>query len=149
MVGSFIAAGFDHHLYTFSVRSRLMGKVMEAKSSFIEVLKDRTKQLSIKVIQLYGQLNKTDEGRIMGRQLLRSASSAAANYRATRRARSKAEFYAKLSIVIEEMDETLFWLELLEESGIYQSAGLKKIKDEADSLVQILSKARKTASINK
>lgn len=149
MVGGFIAAGFDDDLYTFSNQSRLMEKVMEAKSSFIEVLKDRTKQLSIQVIRLYGQLSRTDEGRIMGRQLLRSASSAAANYRATCRARSKAEFYAKLSIVIEEMDETLFWLELLEESGIHKSTSLKTIKDEADSLVRILSKARKTASSSK
>lgn len=85
----------------------------------------------------------------MDRQLLRSASSAAANYRATCRARSKAEFYAKLSIVIEEMDETLFWLELLEESGIHKSTSLKTIKDEAEILVRILSKARKTASSNK
>lgn len=149
MVGGFIAAGFYHHLYTFSNQSRLMEKVMEAKSSFIEVLKDRTKQLSIQVIRLYGQLSGTDEGRIMGRQLLRSASSAAANYRATCRARSKAEFYAKLSIVIEETDETLFWLELLEESGIHKSTSLKTIKDEAEILVRILSKARKTASTNK
>jgi len=126
-----------------------MEKVMEAKSSFIEVLKDRTKQLSIQVIRLCGQLQKTDEARIIGRQLLRSASSAAANYRATCRARSKAEFYAKLSIVIEEMDEGLFWLELLEESGIYQSTSLKTIKDEAETLVRILSKARKTVSTAK
>ncbi len=122
---------------------------MEAKSSFIEVLKDRTKQLSIKVIRLCGQLQKTDEARIIGRQLLRSASSAAANYRATCRARSKAEFYAKLSIVIEEMDESLFWLELLDESGIHQSTSLKTIKDEAETLVRILSKARKTVSTTK
>jgi four helix bundle protein len=149
MVGGFIAAGFADDLYTFSNQSRLMEKVMEAKSSFIEVLKDKTKQLSIQVIRLYGQLSRTDEGRIMGRQLLRSASSAVANYRATCRARSKAEFYAKLSIVIEEMDETLFWLELLEESGIHKSTSLKTIKDEAEILVRILSKARKTASTNK
>jgi len=58
-------------------------------------------------------LPKTEEARILGKQLLRSSTSVACNYRAANRARSKQEFYAKICIVVEEIDETLFWLELI------------------------------------
>jgi four helix bundle protein len=71
-------------------------------------LQDRTKQLAIRIIRMFRALPKTDEARAIGKQLLRSATSAAANYRAACRARSKAEFVAKISIVLEEMDETVF-----------------------------------------
>ena len=81
----------------------------------------------------------------MGKQLFRSATSVAANYRAAGRARSKAEFISKLSIVVEEADETLFWLELLEESKLCKNPELKK---EAAELLYIFSASRKTAREN-
>lgn len=79
---------------------------------------------------------------------MRSSSSVGANYRAACRARSKAEFYAKLSITIEEADETQFWLEILVESGIV-TEDIKDLMKEAGEIVAILTKARKTASDRK
>ena len=74
---------------------------------------------------------------------MRSASSTGANYRAACRARSKAEFYAKLSITIEEVDESLFWMEILVESTIIPANRLESLMQEATEIVKVLSKARK------
>jgi four helix bundle protein len=76
-------------------------------------LKQRTKRLALRIVVLFRSLPKTAEAQIIGRQVLRSGTSVAANYRAVCRARSKAEFIAKTGLVVEEMDETVFWLELL------------------------------------
>lgn len=84
----------------------------------IEAFKRRTKLLSLRIIKLFQALPKTDEARIIGKQLLRAATSVAANYRAACRSRSEAEFFSKISIVVEEADETLFWLEILNEAKI-------------------------------
>jgi four helix bundle protein len=83
-----------------------------------EDLRTRTKRFAIRILRLYRDLPAKEEARILGRQLLRSGTSVGANYRAACRARSKAEFVAKLGIVLEESDETVFWLELLLEAGI-------------------------------
>ena len=76
---------------------------------FREQLKRRTKAFALRVIRLYQSLSNNTESQIIGKQLLRSATSVAANYRAACRSRSNAEFYSKISIVIEEADESLFW----------------------------------------
>ena len=85
------------------------------KEEFVELLKKRTKQLAVDVILFYDKIQKTDATRVIGRQLIRSATSTAANYRAACISRSQKEFFSKMSIVVEEADETLFWLELLKE----------------------------------
>ncbi len=82
-----------------------------------EELKRRTKRFALGIIRLGGSLPRTEAARIIGGQMLRSATSVGANYRAACRARSRAEFTAKLGVVEEEADETLYWLESLEESG--------------------------------
>jgi four helix bundle protein len=112
--------------------------------TFGEQFKNRTKQFALRVITLFRALPKTDEARVIGKQLLRSATSVAANYRAACRARSDAEFYAKICIVVEEADETLFWLELLEESGIFTREKLTLLKKEADEITAICIKTRAT-----
>lgn len=71
-------------------------------------LQDRTKRFAVRIVNMFRHLPKTDEARIIGKQVLRSATSVAANYRAACRGRSKAEFTAKLGLVVEEMDETVF-----------------------------------------
>lgn len=86
--------------------------------SLPEQLRNRTKQFVIRIVKLFRALPKTDEARVLGKQVLRSGTSVAANYRAVCRARSKAEFISKMGIVVEEADETLFWLELLVETNI-------------------------------
>ena len=113
-----------------------------------EVLKKRSKQLALKGIRLFQQLPRTEEASILGKQLLRSATSIAANYRAACRARSQAEFFAKLSIVVEEADETLFWLELFVEAGIVGETTIQPIYKEAQELLYIFSSSRKTVKTN-
>jgi four helix bundle protein len=89
-------------------------------------------------------LKKTEGSKIIGRQLMRSATSVAANFRAACRGRSYAEYYAKMCIVIEECDETLFWLELLESSGLINSVQLTGLKEETYKLLAVFAKTRKT-----
>ncbi|MCU0352771.1 MAG: four helix bundle protein [Cytophagales bacterium] len=114
-----------------------------SKAAFVEELKSRTKNFSLRAIKVFQALPATDEARIMGKQFLRSATSAAANYRAVCRSRSKAEYFSKMSIVVEEMDESLFWLEIIEESGLLPPERLKILKNEATELVKIFATARK------
>ncbi len=107
-------------------------------------LLQRTKNFALTSIKFFQSLPKTDEARIIGKQFLRSSTSLAVNYLAACRARSKQEFYAKLCIVVEESDETLFWLELLTESNMIQLEGNKNILKEAEELLFIFSASKKS-----
>jgi len=100
-------------------------------------LRVRTKQFALRILRLYRALPTKDEARILGKQLLRSGTSVGANYRAACRARSRAEFIAKLGIVLEEADETLFWLESLLEAGIVSHERLDTLVKEAQELTSI------------
>jgi four helix bundle protein len=108
-------------------------------------LKDRTKKFAVDVIRLCRNLPTTLDARTVGGQLLRSATSVAANYRAACRGRSRAEFIAKLCIVLEEADESLFWLELMVESDLVVRARVDKLLKEADELTAIFTTSLKTA----
>lgn len=110
-----------------------------------EEMKKRTKDFAKRVIHLCRQLPETREGRLIGNQLFRSGTSVGANYRAACRARSKAEFIAKLGIVLEEADECLYWLEILSESQIVNASLLEQLMKEADELVGIFVVSLKTA----
>lgn len=103
----------------------------------------KTKTWAIKVIKLLGILQDSPTLRVIRFQLIKSATSTAANYRATCRARSNAEFVSKISICIEEADESLFWLEMIEGCDIDQSSQLKSLQSEATEIVSVLVKARK------
>jgi four helix bundle protein len=81
-------------------------------------LQDRTKKFALRIINAFSRLPKTEAARVIGRQFLRSGTSVAANYRAACRARSAADFISKISVVVEEADETLFWLELVVEANL-------------------------------
>src|SRR5882672_8983618 len=96
-----------------------------------EELKNRTKQFAIRIVGLFRALPKSEEARIIGKQVLRSGTSVGANYRAVCRARSTAEFIAKIGVVVEEADETVFWLELLVETEIVSAKQLNSLLDEA------------------
>jgi four helix bundle protein len=108
-------------------------------------LKQRTKQFTLRVIKLYQSLPKTQEAQIIGKQLFRAATSVGANYRAACRARSNAEFHSKISIVIEEADETMFWLELLWEAGIIKQELLQNLYIENEELLKIMVVSRKNS----
>ena len=114
-----------------------------------EILKDRTKQFAIRIVKLFRSLPKTEEARVIGRQLLRSATSVAANYRAVCRARSKAEFISKVGIVVEEADESILWLELLVECDIIQKIRLEDILNETNELLAIFASSQYTAKFGK
>jgi four helix bundle protein len=102
-----------------------------------EAMKQRTKNFALRILKLYRSLPKTDEARILGRQVLRSGTSIGANYCAACRGRSRAEFVAKLGIVLEEADETVSWLELIREAAIFPETKLRDLCQEANELVSI------------
>jgi four helix bundle protein len=108
-------------------------------------LKDRTKMFALRIIKMAEVLPKTPSANIIANQILRSSTSMAANYRAVGRARSKAEFIAKIGVVLEEADETVFWLEMLADSGIVSFEKLKSLAQEANELMLIFSASRRTA----
>jgi four helix bundle protein len=108
-------------------------------------LSQRTKQFAVRVVGMYESLPKTDAARVIGRQVLRSGTSVAANYRAAGRARSRAEFVAKLGIVVEEADETVLWLELLVDCGIVPRERMDPLLIEANELLAIFAAAQLTA----
>jgi four helix bundle protein len=87
-----------------------------------EELRDRTKRFAMRIVRLFRSLPRTPDAQVMGKQLLRCGTSVAANYRAVCRARSKLEFIARVGVVVEEADESVFWLEMLTDNGIMQSA---------------------------
>jgi len=112
-------------------------------------LKKRTKAFALRILKLVDALPKTTAGRALSSQIVRSGTSIGANYRAACRAKSTADFIAKMAIVEEEADETLFWLELLEESELLPAAKLTAIKQEADELIAITVTSIKTARRNR
>jgi four helix bundle protein len=114
-----------------------------------EELRERTKQFAIRIIRLFRALPSSADAQILGKQLLRCGTSVGANYRATCRARSKAEFVARLGIVAEEADESVFWLELIEESKVLNPKLLDEILKEARELAAIFSASIRTAKTNK
>ncbi|MCE9567275.1 MAG: four helix bundle protein [Planctomycetes bacterium] len=107
-------------------------------------MRDRTKQFALRVIRMFGALPKRVETEVLGKQVLRSGTSVAANYREACRARSNSEFLAKLGIVEQELDETMLWLELLVESGIVESERMSDLLAEADELIRMTVAAIKT-----
>jgi four helix bundle protein len=111
-------------------------------------LKVRTKNFAHDCVKLAIVLPSTDLGRHIGRQLIRSATSVAANYRATCIAQTKRSFISKLSIVIEEIDESNFWLEFLKEEKVIDSTKVGMLINESDELTRIFISSRKTAEKN-
>src|SRR5436309_2855256 len=108
-------------------------------------LRERTKAFALAIVRLVDALPRSRAADVIGRQLLRSGTSVAANYRAARRARSRKEFLAKMGIVEEETDESSFWLELLEDSGLTATNETRRLRAEADQLVAIVVSSIRTA----
>lgn len=108
-------------------------------------LKIRTKTFALRITTAYRKLPRTEEARIIGKQVLRSGTSVGANYRAACRARSEAEFISKLSIVLEEADETVFWLELLLEATVFAKDRIEGLLTEANELTSIFAASLRTS----
>ena len=109
-----------------------------------EALKARTRQFALRVIKMTRSLPPSMEGRVIGKQLLRSATSVAANYRAACRGRSRADFLSKMGVVVEEADESAFWLELLADAEIVKRERLSELAKEANELLAIFAAAQLT-----
>ena len=108
-------------------------------------LRKRTKQFAIRIVKVFRALPRSREAYVLGTQVLRSGTSVAANYRAVCRARSKAEFIARMGVVVEEADETVFWLELLVETGIVKRGRMDDLLAEANELLAIFAASQRTA----
>ncbi len=106
------------------------------------LLRHRTKAFALAAVRLFVRLPKTEESRILGRQMLRSATSVGAHYREACRARSKAEFISKLEAGNQELDETSYWLELIRDAPVSSDAKLQELLTEASEIM-----AMQTASI--
>lgn len=112
-------------------------------------LKKRTKQFALRVLKLTAALPKTVEAKVIQNQLARAGTSVAANYRASCRARSRAEFIAKMGTVIEESDECCFWMELIVEGEMLAETKVDDLLKEAGELTAIMTASRKTAQSKK
>ena len=112
-------------------------------------LRHRTKAFAVRVVKLVDALPATRAAGVIGQQLMRSATSVGANYRAACRGRSQAEFIAKLGIVEEEADETIYWFELLIETGLVPEAMLKDLIREANEITAMIVSSIRTSRANR
>lgn len=112
-------------------------------------LKTRTKEFALRVIRLYVALPKTTEAQVIGKQLLRSGTSVGAHYRESIRARSTAEFTSKIEGGLQELEESVYWMELLVEAGIMTKNQLSALMGEAGELTAILITCAKNAKAGK
>ena len=104
---------------------------MTEKELFIKQLKERTRKFTVDVIKFCDSLKTCKASSVITYQLVKSATSTGANYRAACRARSKNEFFSKICIVVEEADETVFWLEMIKESKLHESMELNRLINES------------------
>jgi four helix bundle protein len=110
-----------------------------------EQLLDRTKKFAVRTVQLFRSLSRAPEAQVLGKQLLRSGTSVASNYRAACRSRSRAEFVSKIGVVVEEADEAAFWIEFLSDAGIVKKERIGELLKEAQELTAIFTASRQTA----
>jgi len=108
-------------------------------------LRDRTKAFAIRIVRLYRSLPHTADSQVVGKQLLRCGTSVAANYRAACRRRPRDEWIAKIGLVVEEADESVFWLEMLSDCSIVRSEKCEDILKEARELSAIFTSSQHTA----
>lgn len=108
-------------------------------------LVERTTMFGLRIVKMFVALPKSEEARVLGKQVLRSGTSVGANYREAQRARSTAEFIAKIGDCLKELDETSYWLELLVRSEIVAATKLASLRDESDQLLAIFTTISKNA----
>ena len=109
-----------------------------------EELRDRTKAFAVRIVRVYRTLPYKADAQVLGKQLLRCGSAVAANYRASCRARSRVEWIAKIGIVVEEADETVFWLEMLSDCQIVPMKKLEALLAEAHELSALFTASQRT-----
>lgn len=110
-----------------------------------EALRDRTKTFAVRIVKMFRSLPRAVDAQVLGKQVLRCGTSIAANYRAACRARSRAEWIAKIGVVVEEADETVFWLEMLVDCEVVKGERMKDLMAEAHELSAIFTASQHTA----
>lgn len=130
-------------LNIFSIKIYIM-----KQEEFNELFRNRTKRLALEIIWITSPLKFSDGLSIIRKQLIRSVTSVAANYRAVCRARSERERFAKLCIVVEEADETLFWIEMLVEGNFITADEMDKLMKESEEILKVMSAFRKKLQQN-
>lgn len=113
-----------------------------------DIFRERTKKLASEIVREMAKVEFSDEVSVIRKQIIRSGTSVAANYRAVCRARSERERYAKMCIVVEETDETVFWLELIEDLEILSIAKVGEFKSETEEILKVMSSYKKKLSIH-
>ncbi|HOJ67102.1 MAG TPA: four helix bundle protein [Paludibacteraceae bacterium] len=108
-----------------------------------DIFRERTKKLALEIVREMVIVKFSDEVSVIRKQIIRSATSVAANYRAVCRARSERERFSKMCIVVEETDETAFWLELIEELGMLPNAKVEEFKSETEEILKVMSSYKK------
>ncbi|MBK7636542.1 MAG: four helix bundle protein [Saprospiraceae bacterium] len=122
---------------------------MNDKEKFITEFKLRTKKFAVDIISLCDNLKATKAASVVSYQIIKSATSVGANYRAACRGRSQAEFYSKICIVVEEADETEYWLELILETNLSKNNHeVIRLLKESNEITKILTKAKSTTYMN-
>jgi len=121
----------------------------EKMPSFSQQLADRTKAFALRIVRMNGALPKNAAAQVLGKQVLRSGISVGANYREARRSSSRAEFVAKITDCLQEMDETEYWLELLAESEMLPKAKLVPLQQECTELVALFASIAKSSKPQK
>ena len=111
-------------------------------------LRERTYQYARRVIRLFRALPKDDVAKVLGRQLLRSGTSVGANYREAARSRSKAEFISKLGDCLKEIDESDYWIALIQDESVLPAVKLRSIREETSALVAFFTSSLNTAKRN-
>lgn len=113
------------------------------QEEFNEIFRNRTKGLALQVINVVGELKYSDALGILRKQLIRSVTSTAANFRAVCRARSERERFSKLCIVVEEADETLFWIEMLTDAGFISKEEMEDCYQESEEILKVMAAYKK------
>jgi four helix bundle protein len=108
-------------------------------------LRARTKAFALEIIRLYAALPRASVAQVLGKQMLRSGTSVGAHYREAKRARSSAEFVSKVEGALQELEETTYWLELLEEARLAEPTLTRHLLEEAEELIRIFFSSAKTA----
>ena len=111
-------------------------------------MKQRTRALALRIIRLVESLPRNQTANVIGRQLLRCGTPVGANYRAACRARSRADFVAKMGIVEEEADEIIYWIELLVDSGLLKQSRIDELSAETNEIVAMVVSSIRTARVN-
>ncbi|MEI7663154.1 MAG: four helix bundle protein [Bacteroidota bacterium] len=118
-------------------------------NEFNQIMRTRTRNYAIRVFKVLGTVKLNELGRIPVKQLVKSSSSVAANYFSATRGRSEAEYYSKICIVVEEIDETLFWIDFLMEVSVLNTLQAKELLAEAEELMKIFSSIRKKLKLKR